>query len=233
MTYSDIQISKLPLRKDRFLEIDFDTNIDVSIAEKKLRISGHDIAKTLWKASSYASGFLIKYGISARICADLDGGGRQGVFLYKNIPLNSDDMYSNNIAAATFGTRNTENWIYEAVLWEDARKDYKPSINRGKHKFSAETVRILAKDDADILQFINMHYLHWESYLGYAINTRSKISEWIDSKVDMIVKCTSCDHKAILSSKNLYDRRKLDFLDFTKKLVCVKCGSKNPIVVAN
>lgn len=233
MKFTDIEISKAPSRKDRFLEIDFDTDIIVTGANIEFHISGHDIGKTLWKASSYASGFLLKYGITARSSADLDGGGRQGVFLYKNIPLTTEQLCENLIATATFWTRVTEHWVYEAILWEDARKDYESSINCGKQKFSVETVRIMAKDNADILKFINTHYLHWERYLEYAVKTRSSIAEWVDSELGMIIRCHSCEHETILSNNDLYEYRGINLSDFIRKLSCVKCGSKNPIIAVN
>lgn len=233
LKFTDIEISKTPSRKDRFLEIDSDTYVVVTGTNIKYQISGHDIGKTLWKASSYASGLLLKYGITARSSADLDGGGRQGVFLYNNVPLTSEELYKNLIATAIFSTRVTEDWVYEAILWEDARKAHEPSINRGKQKFAVETVSIIAKDNSDILKFINTHYLQWERYLEYAVKTRSNITEWVDSELGMIIRCHSCGHEAILSNNSLREYLGINLSDFRRKLACVKCGSKNPIIAAN
>ncbi|HCO6571626.1 hypothetical protein JEX04_17510 [Escherichia coli] len=81
--------------------------------------------------------FSLRRHLNINFSRDLNGSGTQGLFIKKqNVDIDLIKVifdYTDN---------KNDDFLYEADLIKDQRKDYEPTVNRGKHRFVAKQIEL-------------------------------------------------------------------------------------------
>lgn len=111
-----------------------------------------------------------------------------------------------------------------ADLIMDKGKDYEPTVNRGKHRFVANSAAIQIDWNSDETQ-------QWRSDIERLSRSPDTLSGWIEDDLEMLVRCGSgyfCRKPAILTKNDLkrYVAAGLSLEDLKTRLKCTKCGKR-------
>ena len=186
-----------------------------------------DIARLALAMHDHSHFFSIRRGLSFSFNRDLNGGGMQSLEIKKAdktnpqylIQIYFDVPYANN-----------RELLYEADLIMDRRKDYEPSVNKGKHWFAAESANMFIDWNGDEIR-------QWRSDVDRLSRTPETLSGWIESDLEMIVSCSSkfpCRRPAILDRNDLKQHVVvgLSLQDLKARFRCSKCGKREARVKA-
>ncbi len=195
----------------------------------KFYISCRDLCSLSWNIYQNSIFFQINFSLYASYCRDLNGGGSQRIEIYSNKDRSDNDLEF----TAFFSQYFEDDWIYEADLFMDGRKDYHPTINRGKSKFGGVDARINKLDPDEILNWVNEGYLLWVDEISRISQPHSTLLEWVDSGLSMGVKCSTMycrDEVKVIKNDDLkkFISYGATLEDLGKRLVCLKCGHRNP-----
>lgn len=193
--------------------MDKDTNKDVSHREiAKLALAMHD--------RSYF--FQLRRGLRMNFSRDLNGSGVQGLFIHRE----SDAWNAEGLIEVYFDYTSDKNtqFLYEAELITDQRKDYEPSINRGMHRFISKRAKLRIEWDGDEIQ-------QWRSDIERLNMSPKTLNDWIDNELEMSVRCSHpyfCREPAIFTKSDLqrYAEKGYTLDDLRTKFKCSKCGKR-------
>lgn len=182
-----------------------------------------DIAKLALAMHEHSYFFAIRRGLKIRFSRDLNGSGTQGLYIRKE----DGDLDASDLIQAVF--RQTYNqdseFLYEADLIMDRGKDYEPTVNKGKHRFVAQSAYMLVAWDSDEAK-------QWRLDIERLSRSPETLTGWIADDLEMLVRCSSgffCRKPAILTKGDLqrYVEDGLNLEDLKARLKCSKCGKRN------
>lgn len=185
-------------------------------------VSHRDIAKLALAMHEHSYFFTLRRGLRMNFSRDLNGGGTQGLFIHKE----SDSSNAQGLIEVFFDATSDKNtqYLYEADLITDQRKDYEPSVNRGKHRFISKRARLLVDWNSDEIQ-------QWRSDIVRLKKSPDTLSDWIDNELEMLIRCGHpyfCRIPAIFTKSDLqrYAEKGYTLEDLRTKFKCYKCGKR-------
>jgi hypothetical protein len=194
-----------------------------SVDEEHARqeISRDDIARLALSMHEHRYYFTRRRGLKIRFSRDLNGSGIQGLDIYR-----ADDQSGNsNLIQVIFrhSYGNDSAFLYEADLIMDQRKDYEPTVNKGKHRFVADRADMQIEWNSDEAR-------QWRSDIDRISRSHDTLNGWIASGSDMLVSCGGyfCFGSAVLTSSDLSQHvaAGLNLEDLKARLRCSKCGKR-------
>jgi len=183
-------------------------------------ITCDDIAKFALAMYDHIHFFSLRRGLRMRFSRDLNGSGTQGLYITRE----ADEEDPSPLVQVVFDRTYGENGeiLYEADLIMDQRKDYEPTVNKGKHRFAACYATIRADwHSEEIMQY--------RSDIERLSKSPDTLRDWIEQALEMQVNCTSgyfC-RKPVILNKNDLERFSIEGLtleDLKARLKCSKCG---------
>lgn len=201
----------------------------VSNVSETLEITCRDIASVAWGIYSNSLSFQQRFGIVARYSDDFNGGGDQSLEIGKGEHV----FFENYVIRVIYSRFGEGNFVYEADLLMDGSKDYHPTRNLGKTQFFADRVFVDIADPDDVLTWINESYVKWREHLTRICEPHSTLREWVDSHLDMAVKCAdyTCNNEVrIIPNNDLkpYVTAGVTLEDLQNRLVCARCKRRRP-----
>ncbi len=185
-------------------------------------ITCDDIARLALAMHDHSYFFSLCRGLSIRFSRDLNGSGTQGFYITKK----SDETNPPHLIQVFFDYTYEKDgeFLYEADLIMDKGKDYEPTVNRGKHRFVANSAAIQIDWNSDETQ-------QWRSDIERLSRSPDTLSGWIEDDLEMLVRCGSgyfCRKPAILTKNDLkrYVAAGLSLEDLKTRLKCTKCGKR-------
>jgi hypothetical protein len=185
-------------------------------------ITCDDIARLALAMHDHSYFFSLCRGLSIRFSRDLNGSGTQGLYITKK----SDETNPPHLIQVFFDYTYEKDgeFLYEADLIMDKGKDYEPTVNRGKHRFVANSAAIQIDWNSDETQ-------QWRSDIERLSRSPDTLSGWIEDDLEMLVRCGSgyfCRKPAILTKNDLkrYVAAGLSLEDLKTRLKCTKCGKR-------
>jgi hypothetical protein len=140
--------------------------------------------------------FSLRRGVKTRFSRDLNGSGTQGIYINRA----DDEFTSEYLVSVVFqpSYSKDDDFLYEADLITDQRKDYEPTVNRGKHRFKAWRAYIEVDWNGDECR-------QGQADVARLSRSADTLTGWIQADLEMIVRCGSrnCWHSAILSKTDL------------------------------
>lgn len=199
-------------------------------AHGTLSVTYHDLAVAAWGIYQNINYFRRKCGIFPRYRSDFNGGGNQLIEIRVKDSLDDDDC----ILRVVYSTYGKEDYIYEADLIADGRRDYHPVRNHGKRKFMADFTSINVETSEDLLSFMNGRYLSWIETIKWLSKPHETLDEWVGSGFDMGVKCPdfTCAHISNIQNGTLasYLALGVDLEALSHRLSCSKCQRREPFI---
>jgi hypothetical protein len=190
-------------------------------------ITCDDIARLALAMHDRSYFFSLRRGLSIRFSPDLNGGGMQGLYITKE----SEEKNPPHLIQVFFKHTYEKDgeFLYEADLLMDQRKDYEPTVNKGKHRFVADSAAIQIDWNSDETQ-------QWRSDIERLSRSPDTLSGWIEDDLEMLVRCGSgyfCRKPAILTKNDLkrYVAAGLSLEDLKNRLKCSKCGKRGARVM--
>ncbi|MBP7818248.1 MAG: hypothetical protein KA085_19180 [Phenylobacterium sp.] len=189
-------------------------------------ISCDDIAKLALAMHDHTYFFSLRRGLSIRFSRDLNGSGTQGLYITRE-----SDEAASKLIVVIFEPRskNDDNFLYEADLLMDGRKDYDPTINRGKCGFVACMAETRIDWNSD-------ETVQWRSDIDRLSRSPNTLTGWIEADLEMLVRCGTryCYQNAILTRSDLtrHVAAGLSLEDLKTRLKCTKCGTRGARVMA-
>ncbi|MFC3678109.1 hypothetical protein [Ferrovibrio xuzhouensis] len=185
-------------------------------------ITCDDIARLALAMHDHSYFFSLCRGLSIRFSRDLNGSGTQGLYITKK----SDETNPPHLIQVFFDYTYEKDgeFLYEADLIMDKGKDYEPTVNRGKHRFVANSAAIQIDWNSDETQ-------QWRSDIERLSRSPDTLSGWIEDDLEMLVRCGSgyfCRKPAILTKNDLkrYVAAGLSLEGLKTRLKCTKCGKR-------
>lgn len=196
-----------------------------------LEISCRDFASTAWNIYQNSTFFQHKHDIGTWYRDDTNGGGDQLLEIFRNGSHTRENVFF----IVSFSVTDGDDWVYEADLKMDGRKDYHPTVNHGKRKFGGNSIKIYASDSNELLSWINENYLSWVDELSRISRPHSTLSEWVDSGLDMGVRCSDfyCNNNLkVIPNSDLMEYLKfgLTMVQLMERLACSTCRKRHPRV---
>jgi len=181
-----------------------------------------DIAKLALAMRDHTYFFETRRGLTINFSRDLNGSGTQGLYIAKK---SNYDNPKNLISVVFDYTYDKDvDFLYEADLFVDQRKDYEPTINKGKHRFISNSADLRIDWNSD-------EALQWRSDIERLSRVPDTLTGWIDADLEMLVRCSTgylCGGNNILTRADL-DRHVaagLSLEDLKARLKCSKCGKR-------
>lgn len=171
--------------------------------------------------------FSVRRDVSIRFSRDLNGSGVQGLYIERK----GEPTGVSNLITIIFEPMNGAggDFLYEADLIRDQRKDYEPTVNKGKHRFVARSANMDIEWDSEEAS-------QWRLDIDRLSRSPNSLGEWIEADLEMLVTCSPlffiCDHRAILSKDDLMPHLAagLGLDDLKTRLKCSKCGKRGASV---
>lgn len=189
-------------------------------------INCDDIAKLALNIYDHSYFFSLYRGLAVRFCRDLNGSGAQGLYITRE----NDKADSTYLIEVFFSqTYNQDcNFLYEADLIMDRGKDYEPTVNKGKHRFAAQSAAIHMEWNGDETE-------QWRRDIERLSRSPDTLNNWIVDGSEMLVRCAVgyfCRKPVILTVGELeqYISMGLSLEDLRRRLTCVKCGRRGASV---
>lgn len=159
--------------------------------------------------------------LDIRFSRDVNGSGDQAIFI-----RNKDDKsYLPALMTVYFSAAfRDQDFLYEADLFRDQRKDYEPTVNHGKHKFRASRAFAEVEWDGEIVR-------QWRSDIDRLSRSAETLKGWIEADLEMLVTCGAgyfC-FKRVVYSKSDLSRLVEDGVtleELKARLRCSKCGAR-------
>lgn len=184
-------------------------------------ISCDDIAEFALAMRVRSYFFALRRNIKMRFTSDLDGSGRQGLFISRE----ADKNFDNYIIKVFFReSLNDSDFLYKADLFRDKGKDSGPVINKGIHPFVVESAHLRIDWGGDELQ-------QWRSDIDRLSMLPDTLTGWIESDLEMFVRCgrTLCFNTSILTTNDLkrHAAAGLELEELKAQLRCSKCDHRS------
>ena len=142
-----------------------------------------------------------------------------------------DETYPSNLIQVIFDHtyKKDGEFLYEADLIMDQRKDCGPTVNKGKHRFVASCAVIQ-------IDWNSEEIMQWRFDIERLSRSPDTLSCWVRDDLDMLVSCESgysCRKPAILTNSDLeqYVSEGLSLENLMTQLKCSKCGKRGANVV--
>lgn len=181
-----------------------------------------EIARLALAMHNHMYFFSFRRGLSIRFSRDLNGSGTQGLYITRE----SDERNPPHLIQVFFDYtyQKDSEFLYEADLIMDKGKDYEPTINKGKHRFVANSAAIQIDWNSDETQ-------QWRSDIKRLSRSPDTLADWIGDDLEMLVRCGSgffCRKPVILTKETLkrYAAAGLCLQDLKTRLTCSKCGKR-------
>lgn len=188
-----------------------------------LEITCDDIARLALAMHEHSYFFSLRRGLSIRFSRDLNGSGIQGLYIKKEGDERDHPDLIQVIFQQTY--KKDGEFLYEADLIMDRGKDYEPTVNKGKHRFVAQSAAMLIDWNSDEVQ-------QWRLDIQRLSRSPETLAGWIADDLEMLVRCASgyfCRKPAILTKDDLkrHVSAGLSLEDLKTRLKCSKCGKHN------
>ena len=190
------------------------------------KITNDEIARFALAIYKHSWFFSLRRGLSIRFSSDLNGSGTQGLFIKKEKEETGPPYLIDVVFTQTF-TKDCE-FLYEADLWMDGRKDYEPGQNKGKHRFRARSAAMQ-------IDWIGDEAQQWRLDIERLSRSPDTLTGWIADDLEMLVICQSCSvsyflgrKPAILTNNDLqrHVSAGLSLEDLKIRLKCSECGKR-------
>jgi len=183
-------------------------------------ITCNDIGRLAWSIYKKGYFFARRRGLKFDYRRDINGSGEQLL----EITREADDQIVFRVIFDV-GYRGEESFIYEADLITDQRKDYMPSVNRGKHKFLATRAEMNVEWNGDEVE-------QWRADVARLSATPETLEGWVEAGQEMMVVCAiglMCGHSVILTHNDLaaHVAAGLSLEDLQKRLTCTECRHRS------
>lgn len=186
-----------------------------------------DIAKLALAIHHYSYFFSRRRDLRISFSRDINGSGVQ----FLQISRKSDQTNPLNLIEVLFDYTYAKEgkFLYEADLITDQRKDYEPTVNRGKHRFVARFADIqIDWDSAETVQ--------WRSDIDRLSKSPDTLTAWIEADLEMLVSCVDgfmCGGSAVLTRSDLtrHLAAGLSLEDLKTRLTCSECGKRQARVL--
>lgn len=186
-------------------------------------ITCDDIARLALAMHEHSYFFSLRRGLNIRFSRDLNGSGTQGLYIKKE----DDERGSPDLIQVIFQQtyKKDGEFLYEADLIMDRGKDYEPTVNKGKHRFVAQSATMLIDWNSDEVP-------QWRLDIERLSRSPETLAGWIADDLEMLVRCASgyfCRKPAILTKNDLkrHVSAGLSLEDLKTRLKCSKCGKHN------
>lgn len=165
--------------------------------------------------------FHFRRHLTVRFHRDINGGGTQLL----EISRKDDKFFSTSLIRVFFyPVIGDGDFLYEADLITDQRKDYEPTVNRGKHRFAAI--------EADLhIDWFGAEVQQWRADVERLSEMPNTLAGWVEADLQMFVICSGvlfCDTRIVLSKSKLagYAAAGLTLEGLKSRLTCSKCGKR-------
>lgn len=185
-----------------------------------------DIARLALAIHDHSYFFSLRRGLKTSFSRDLNGSGTQGLYIKRK----DDEDVSSFLITVIFGPiyGKDEEFLYEADLITDQRKDYEPTINRGKRRFGARAATIEVDWHCDEAR-------QWRLDVARLSQSPDTLTGWLEANLEMLVRCGSrnCWHSAILSKTDLerHVAAGLTLESLREQLKCSECRKRGARVI--
>lgn len=189
-------------------------------------VTCNDVARMALAIHNHSNFFSRRRGIKTYFSRDLNGSGTQGLYVGRSHERISESHF---ISISFFPTSDHDpGFLYEADLITDQRKDYEPTVNRGKRRFKAQTAAIE-------IDWFGEETIQWRSDIARLSTTPDTLASWMDADLEMFVRCTKaslCSGNAIFTASDLarFIAAGLSLEDLKARLKCSKCGRRGASV---
>ncbi|HGM6766195.1 hypothetical protein V6X42_06305 [Serratia marcescens] len=178
-----------------------------------------DIVRLALAMYDHSYFFSLRRHLNINFSRDLNGSGIQGLFITKQ----SDEMELIQVIFDCTYSKN-DDFLYEADLITDQRKDYEPTVNKGKHRFVAKKAELKIDWNSDEIH-------EWRSDIERLTRSHDTLDDWLKNGSEMLVRCASgffCRKPAILTLNDLkqYVAMGVTLEDLKTRLKCSKCGKR-------
>lgn len=179
----------------------------------------NDIARLALTMHGHSYFFSLRRHLNINFSRDLNGSGTQGLFIKKqNVDIDLIKVifdYTDN---------KNDDFLYEADLIKDQRKDYEPTVNRGKHRFVAKQIELNIDWNGNEIQ-------QWRADIERLTRSHDNLEGWLKNGSEMLVCCASgffCRLPTILTLNDLkqYVAMGVTLEDLKTRLKCSKCGKR-------
>lgn len=189
-----------------------------------LNIDARELAQMSVVFYENSSFFKENHGIVVQYRSDTNGSGNQS---RKFEVLDESGGLIFKCDMNFMPTRESE-FVYEADLFTDQRKDYDPVVNRGRRRFDVENLKLTFYGKRMMCDWISEAYPTVKEHAELLGPVRADLISWTEAGLDMKVTCAnySCRHVSIIPNNNLlsYRRDGEVLASLRKKLTCCKCG---------
>ena len=186
-------------------------------------VSCDDIARLALAIHAKGYFFSHRRGLSVDFCRDLNGSGVQRLEIGRKgepetcFPIR---VFFEPIIG------NHDNPLYEADLITDQRKDYEPTVNRGKHRFFATGVELQ-------LDLGSKEVQQWRRDIERLAVSPDTLADWVEAGLDMLVRCRGgffCNRSTVLTRSNLarHVSTNVSLEELRARLKCSRCGEREP-----
>ena len=183
-----------------------------------------DIARLALAMHDKSYFFLFRRGLAIRFSRDINGSGTQ------LLEITRENSQEPHLIRVFFNTTRNDNdsFLYEADLITDQRKDYEPTINRGKHRFVATSAELQIDWGSEEVQ-------QWRHDVERLSKSPDTLAGWVKADLEMFVMCSAgflCGRKTILTNSDLaaHVAANVSLEDLKARLKCSKCGKRQPHV---
>lgn len=185
-------------------------------------ITCDNIARLALAMYDHSHFFSLRRGLSIQFSRDLNGSGTQGLFIKRK----SDEINHPSLIEVIFrqSYKKDSDFLYEADLIMDQRKDYEPTVNKGKHGFLADAAHLQIEWSSEELE-------QWRSDVDRLSKSPETLNSWIEADLEMLVRCRTgyfCREAVILTKSDLaaHAAAGLSLQDLERRLTCSKCGQR-------
>lgn len=207
----------------------------------RLELTCRSIAETAWNIQKHGIYFSYHHGIKTEFTSDLNGGGIQRLRILDKPKFPGESFFERMSAEDAAGTdifyhstsKDDDDYVYENDLFMDGAKDYHPTRNLGKHRFTGKSVHLRMTDPTELLAWVNDSYLPWTESLLRLSHPHSTLEEWVHSAFDMGVRCADfyCNKQIKIISVKMLEQYLLDgqsLENLKNRLVCSSCRKRSP-----
>lgn len=131
----------------------------------------NDIARLALTMHGHSYFFSLRRHLNINFSRDLNGSGTQGLFIKKqNVDIDLIKVifdYTDN---------KNDDFLYEADLIKDQRKDYEPTVNRGKHRFVAKQIELNIDWNGNEIQ-------QWRADIERLTRSHDNLEDWLKKRL--------------------------------------------------
>lgn len=196
-------------------------------AEDLHKISCNDIAKMALDIQRHSYFFSRRRGLKCSFRNDLNGSGTQGLEISRAVDETKASLILDIIFRQAYLT--DEETLYEADLIMDQRKDYEPTVNRGKHQFVAKWATIY-------IGWFDQECVQWRSDITRLSAIPESLAGWAAANLEVSVNCGHflCRRYSTLATSDLsrYAAAGMSLTDLKARLTCSECGKRGARIMA-